>query len=106
MSEEIIKTEERKTADIARDIKSNAGSLAGLVCELLGRGGAACRCIALSFLVNFIVETLCRQSLYECVVYINNHIFSFLFFSIYFSFFRKALRVFMQKRSVKQSAFS
>ena len=70
---------ERKTGDILNDINSQLKPVGGLIGELFGKSKAIWNCILLSFVVNFIVEALCRQSFYECFVYIHNHVFSFLY---------------------------
>lgn len=77
-TEEILE-QTRKSSEILRDIKVESATLGSLIYEFFGKPAAILRCIGLSFLINFIVEALCRQSLYECFVYIANHTMSFMY---------------------------
>ena len=70
---------DRKTGDIVKDINAQLKPVGSLVAELFGKSKAIWNCIILSFVVNFVVEALCRQSLYECLLYMRNHPFSFLY---------------------------
>ncbi len=88
---------ERKTGEIIKDINRQLSPVGGLIRELFSKSKAIWNCILMSFIVNFAVEALCRQSLYECVVYIHNHTFSFLY-NVLIVLFTYSIGIILKKR--------
>lgn len=70
---------ERKSSEILKDISNQVKPLGKLFSELFSKYSEFINCILLSLAVNFAVEMFCRQSIYECLVYIHNHPLSFLY---------------------------
>lgn len=70
---------ERSTSEILRDFSVQLKPCGKLFSELFFKWRDIINCIFLAFIVNFAVEMFCRQSIYECLIYMRNHTWSFLY---------------------------
>ena len=72
-------TNERSSSEIFKDLSAQLKPCGRLFSELFAKWCDIINCILLAFVVNFAVEMFCRQSIYECLVYIHNHPWSYLY---------------------------